>query len=145
MPTERRILNTLHQRGYKLTHQRRALIKAVYSSKAHLTPATMYQKVKKECPKIGLVTVYRTLQLLDRFGFLCKVHTDSNSNSYLLSSSPEHHHHLVCSICGSVVNFVDCGLQQLEERLTRESRYKIEDHFLEFSGRCQRCLRQKPG
>jgi Fur family ferric uptake transcriptional regulator len=104
----------------------------------------MCQKVKKEYPKIGLVTVYRTLQLLDRFGFLCKLHTNSNSSSYLLSSLSAHHHHLVCSSCGTVVNFVDCGLQQLEERLTHESGYKIEDHFLEFSGRCQRCLQQKP-
>ena len=131
--------SVLKQRGYKLTPQRRAVLSVVASSCEHLTPAAIYERVHQERPDIGLVTIYRTLEILADLGLICEVHAGSNCRSYLVRRPAEHHHHLICSDCDTVVDFVDCDLSGLEQRLSRETDFEIESHLLEFLGRCQNC------
>ena len=137
--TEREILTSLRRHSYKLTPQRRAVIRAITSSHDHLTPAAICDKVRQEHPGIGLVTIYRTLDLLADLGLICEVHSGGNCRSYLMRRPQEHHHHLICSECGTVADFTDCDLSELAHRLSRETGFEIEEHLLEFSGRCQNC------
>jgi Fur family ferric uptake transcriptional regulator len=136
--TEKRIASALRQHGYKLTPQRRAVIGAIAASPDHLTPADLYQKVHQKHPAIGLTTIYRTLEILARLELICELHTGGNGRSYTIGTR-EHHHHLICSVCGEVVDFSGYHLSQLEARLSRETGFEIEGHLLEFIGRCQRC------
>ena len=136
---ERKVTAVLKQHGYKLTPQRRAVINTIASSQDHLTPADIYERVQKEYPSIGLVTVYRTLEILIELGFICKVHAQGDCRSYLMRRPSGHHHHLVCSDCGVVVDFTDCDLGEMQKRLTGESGFRIDSHLLEFTGLCQAC------
>jgi Fur family ferric uptake transcriptional regulator len=135
----RKILGVLKQSGYKFTPQRRAVIEAAVSSHDHLTPAAIYEKVHQDHPNIGLVTVYRTLAVLDKLGLICEVHAGGSCRSYLLRRPDEHHHHLLCSACGRVVDFADCDLGELEGRLSRQTGFRVEGHLLEFLGLCPSC------
>ena len=135
---ERRMITGLKQQGYKLTAQRRAVIETITSSPDHLTPAVIYEKVQEDHSDIGLVTVYRTLDLLDKLGLLCELHTGGSCRSYTISTL-EHHHHLVCSGCGTVVDFPEFELGQIEQDLSRETGFRIDGHLLEFIGLCQDC------
>lgn len=137
--TENKIAAALREEGYKLTPQRRAIIAMIISSHEHLTPADIYEKVHREYPAIGLVTVYRTIEVLARLGLLCEVHVGGSCRSYLIRRPPEHHHHLVCSGCGKVIDFTNCELDALEERLSQETGFKIHSHLLEFLGWCNGC------
>jgi Fur family ferric uptake transcriptional regulator len=136
--TERRITAALKEHGYKLTPQRRAVIAAIAASADHLTPNDLYQKVHQGHPAIGLTTVYRTLEVMARLGLICELHAGGSCRSYT-TGAPEHHHHIICSGCGEVVDFSGYDLSPLEERLSRETGFEIEDHLLEFTGRCRRC------
>ena len=129
----------LKQQGYKLTPQRKALLKLITHSREHLSPAEIHDKVKKDCPGIGLVTIYRTLGILTRLGVICEVKPEGSSRSYLVRRESEHHHHLVCSSCGAVVEFTTYALRELEQRLSQNTGFRIEDHLLEFVGRCPDC------
>jgi Fur family ferric uptake transcriptional regulator len=51
----------------------------------------------------------------------------------------EHHHHLICSECDAVVDFTDCDLGELEQRLAQKFGFEIEGHLLEVFGYCQNC------
>ena len=137
--TEKKITSILRQRGYKLTPQRRVVLNVIASSQGHLTPAQIYDRVHQEYPDIGLVTIYRTLNILTELGLICEVHAGGNCRSYLIRRPPEHHHHLICSDCGRVIDFTDCNLGELEQRLSQETGFEIESHLLEFLGRCQDC------
>ena len=137
--TDRKVVAALRGHGYKLTPQRRAVIRVIASTHDHLTPATIYDKVHQEHPNIGLVTIYRTLEILDKLGFICEVHAGGNCRSYLARRPAEHHHHLLCSNCGLVIDFADCELGELEHKLSQETGFKMEDHLLEFLGRCPAC------
>ena len=136
--TERRIAAALRQHGYKLTPQRRVVIGAIAASQDHLTPAAIYQKVRRDHPTIGLATIYRTLDILTRLELICELHAGDSCHSYTIGT-PEHHHHLICSNCGEVIDFAGYDLSPLEQRLSRETGFEIEGHLLEFIGRCQNC------
>ena len=138
-PIEKAIIAELRQRGYKLTPQRCAVLNVIATSREHLTPAAIYQRVKQKNLGIGLVTIYRTLDVLAELGAICEVNAEGSSRSYLIRRAPEHHHHLICSDCGAVVDFTTCGLGELEQRLSQETGFKIESHLLEFVGRCHKC------
>jgi Fur family ferric uptake transcriptional regulator len=137
-PTAKKIASVLSQRGYKLTAQRWAVIDVVANSREHLAPAAVHERARRTHPAIGLVTVYRTLEMLYELGLICRVHRGGKSHSYTLAPSG-HHHHLVCSECGTVADFTGCGLEALQQRLSQESGFKIEGHLLQFLGHCQNC------
>lgn len=137
-PTEKKLVATLSQNGYKLTAQRRSVLGAIVSSHEHLTPAAVHERAKQDNPRVGLVTVYRTLELLSDLGLICCVHGEGRLRSYTLAPIG-HHHHMICSECGTVADFTDCDLSDLEERLSQETGFEIEGHMLEFSGRCSNC------
>ena len=135
---ERRLIAALRQHGYKLTPQRRAVIQTIAANQDHLTPAAIYERVHKENPDIGLVTVYRTLEILNKLNLICELHTGEGCPSYTLGAA-EHHHHLICDSCGRVVDFPECDISGLEQKLAEETRFKINRHVLEFMGLCQEC------
>lgn len=136
--TERKIAAVLREHGYKLTPQRRAVITAIASSPDHLTPTALHRKVQQDHPTIGLVTIYRTLEILVKLELTCELHAGGSCRSYTIAA-PGLHHHLICSNCGEVIDFSGYYLAELEQRLYRETGFEIEGHLLEFIGRCQNC------
>lgn len=137
--TERKVAATLRQHGYKLTSQRRVVIQAIASNQEHLTPAAIYETVHQGQPNIGLVTIYRTLEILARLKLICELHAGDSCRSYTISA-PEHHHHLICSNCGKVVDFPSCELEEAQQSLSKQTGFRIDGHLLEFIGLCQACL-----
>jgi len=140
--TEKKIESMLRQRGFKITPQRRTILSAITLSHEHLTPAAIHERVCRKHPGIGLVTIYRTLEILTELGLICEVHAGDNCRSYLIRRPPGHHHHLICSDCGTVIDFTDCDLSELEQRLSQESGFKISGHLLEFLGQCRNCRKR---
>ena len=136
--TGRRVLAVLKENGYKITRPRRAVIRVVTSSLDYLTPIAIYEKAREEHPDVGLVTVYRTLEVLNRLGLVCELHGGHNSRGYTIGT-PEHHHHLICSNCHQVVAFARCGLEEVQRGLADETGFRIDDHRLEFTGICPAC------
>ena len=140
--TEKKIESILRRCGYKITPQRRTILNAIIDVDEHLTPAAIYNRICQEHPGIGLVTIYRTLEILTSLGLVCEMHLCGNCRSYLMRRPSEHHHHLICSDCGTVVDFTDCDLSELEKRLSKETNFKINDHLLEFVGQCRNCRKE---
>jgi Fur family ferric uptake transcriptional regulator len=138
--TVRKATNILRRNGYKMTPQRRILLERIMQSHEHFTPATLHERVSRDTPGIGLVTVYRTVELLSRLGLLCCVYGEGNNRSYVMRRPESHHHHLICSGCGKVVEFMDCDITGLEEKLSKRTGFRIENHFLEVRGICPACM-----
>ncbi len=142
MTVEKDIARTFREHGYKLTPQRRAVIAAFCRSREHLTPAELHARLVAEHPGIGLVTVYRTLEILDELGLVCETHAGGTCHSYLVRGDANpHHHHLICSSCGRVENFTGCGLDKLQQGLAARTGFTITGHLLEFTGLCRACRR----
>jgi Fur family ferric uptake transcriptional regulator len=135
------VFDLLRSGGYRLTSPRRAVIHTLAQSDGWLRPETIYQQACEHAPTLGLVTVYRTLQLLTELGIARRVHTDDGCHGYTLA---EHHHghHLICKQCQQLVEFPGTeDLQPLIDQLEKTTGFTIEDHVLELSGLCPDCQR----
>ena len=138
MPIPKENLALLKDNRYKLTPQRKAIMRILTASPEHLTPAAIYARVVRRNPRFSLVTVYRTLNILAELGLVCEVRTGANSKSYV-AGNQEHHGHLICNKCGRVVDFTGHSLEDLEKKLGDEFGYRISDHRLDFYGHCPDC------
>ena len=139
--TEKKVAATLRQHSYKLTPQRRVVIRAIVSNQEHLTPTAIYEKVHQDHPDIGLVTIYRTIEILAKLKLICELHAGGSCHSYTISA-PGHHHHLICSNCGKVVDFPSCELEEAQQSLSKQTGFRIDGHLLEFIGLCQTCQKE---
>ncbi len=142
--TANRIAGILREHGYKLTPQRHILLKVIAAHHDHLSPDEIFEIARQEDPGIGKVTVYRTLELLNKLDLLCRVHAPDGCRGYMMRRPTEHHHHLVCSACGNAVDFTECDLNGLEKDLEAKTGFTIEGHLLELYGRCRNCRESGP-
>ncbi len=124
--------------GLRATPQRLAVLVAAASTKGYFTPQGLHENLKARHAVIGLTTVYRALEALERAGLICRIESAGDERLYTYCS-PVHHHHLVCDSCAQVVELDDCVLSGLVGQLERETGFAIHGHSLEFHGLCPTC------
>ncbi|MGF7431537.1 Fur family transcriptional regulator [Thermoanaerobacterium thermosaccharolyticum] len=139
------IKESLKQKGFKLTTQRRAILDVIIENREkHLSSEEIYDLVKEKYPEIGLATVYRTLQLFDELGVIYKLNFDDGRSRYELYHNEDHqHHHLICLKCGSVIEMEGDLLENLEEAIENTKNFQIVDHNVKFFGYCSKCKQNK--
>lgn len=130
----------LKEEGYRMTKPRRAVLEVLAANSVHLTPEDLYRQARQRYRKLGLVTVYRTLAILEGLGLIQRVHVDSGCHSFAaVRLDRGHHHQLICRACGRVEEFPDCALDDVMQTLQARTGFAIESHHLEVIGRCPKC------
>ena len=132
------ICQAINARGYKLTAPRRAVLDVIAVTQQSLTPAQIYTHARRRYSRLGLVTVYRTLDILVEAGVVRRIHMDDGCHGYALAQAT-HGHHLICSKCNQVIEFDGCDLNDLFRSVARKTGFRIEGHWLEVFGRCPKC------
>ncbi|NLN14534.1 MAG: transcriptional repressor [Tissierellia bacterium] len=133
---------SLKREGYKLTYQREAILNAIVENKdEHLSCEDIYNIVSKDCPEIGIATIYRTLQLFEKLDIVYKLNFDDGYSRYELNhgTGDHHHHHLICLGCGKVIEVKLDLLDSLEKEIEKDGMFKIVDHNVKFYGYCSEC------
>ena len=135
----------LKDHGLKVTNQRLLVLEALVSCpEKHLTTEEIYELVKVDFPEIGIATVYRTIQLLLELNLVDKINLDDGFVRYEIGSvrteeTKHHHHHLICLNCGKVISFQDDLLEELENKITKTTGFKIVNHEVKLYGYCEEC------
>jgi Fur family ferric uptake transcriptional regulator len=129
--------HALREAGHRLTQPRLAVLQVLQDSDAGLNPDEIHRQGKVICGSLGLVTVYRTLDLLAELGLVRRVHSEQHCQRYARAGT--NRHYLVCGGCHRVVEFPCAGLEGLIDRVGAETGYTIQDHLLELSGLCPDC------
>jgi Fur family ferric uptake transcriptional regulator len=129
--------HSLRQAGYRLTQPRLAILQVLQDNNEGLNPEEVYRQGRALCPSLGLVTVYRTLDLLVELGLVRRVHSEHRCHRY--ASAGVERHYLICRDCHRVIEFPCDGLDDLIESVRQQTGYTITDHLLELSGLCPAC------
>lgn len=138
--------NILRLSGYKLTAQRQALLKIIEATKErHLCTEEIFDEAKKSFSSIGLATVYRNLQLFEKLGFVHHILLDDGCMRFQIIDAQEkhRHHHLVCKICGEVMDVEEDMLESIEKKLSSEMGFTVQDHKVQFFGICKECAKRE--
>ena len=128
----------LKEKGYRLTSSRQKIVRALLGCGGHVTADGLLEEVHGIDTTVGRMTVYRTLELLSELGLIRPVYQGTGAAHYILLDGG-HHHHLICSGCDAVIEFEECGLQEVGKLLAERFDFAIEGHLVEFYGRCQNC------
>lgn len=131
-------LEQLHASGYRITEPRRAIVELMATTTHALSPIEVYDNGRRDYPRLGLVTVYRTLERLEDLGLVQRVHMPDGCHRYLRAVQG-HQHLLSCTRCGQVEMFAGDDLNALTERVEQTTGYRVEDHWLQLFGLCPRC------
>jgi Fur family ferric uptake transcriptional regulator len=123
--------------GYKVTEPRLAVLKAAVACDGAFTAVDLEQWLAHAARSPGQVSIFRTLKLLTALGLLQRIHGVDECHRYTLCRG--HAHRVVCTLCGRLVEFGDCGMDELAARVEQVTGFSIQGHLLEFFGRCPRC------
>ena len=135
--------NHLRRVGLKQTAQRDVILRAFIDTRDHLSTDELYRVVKKKDATIGFTTVYRTLKLLAECGLASEVAFNDGITRYEAQYNRRNHHHLVCTECGSSVEFFSPEIERLEQEIGRSNHYSTTRHTFQVYGICEAC--QKKG
>ncbi|HXZ80784.1 MAG TPA: Fur family transcriptional regulator [Terriglobales bacterium] len=129
--------------GLKHTEQRDAILKTFLETRDHLSTEELHRLVKKKDPKIGFTTVYRTLKLFTECGLASEVAFHDGISRYEHQYNRRSHHHMVCTECGSSVEFFSPELSRLEEEIGRQHGYTPTRHTFQIYGVCEDCRKKR--
>ena len=135
------LTRALQAQGLKLRRARLAVCRVLGETDAHFTVAEVHRRARRTDGRIGLASVYRIMDVLERLGLVNHVHMDHRHRHYA-TATDGHCHHLVCRTCGVVVEFSDCHADAMIRVLARRTKFRIEAHCMDFFGQCPTCLRR---
>jgi len=125
--------------GLKHTGQRDTILHTFLATREHLSTDELFRLVRKKDPKIGFTTVYRTLKLLAECGLASEVAFHDGIARYEHQYNRRSHHHMVCTVCGSSVEFFSPEVDRLEQEIGRKHRYETTRHTFQIYGVCEDC------
>ena len=92
----------LSKAGYRLSEPRKTIMKLMETTEKPLNPLGIHRLLREQGVHLGLVSVYRTLELFLSLGLISQVFQQDGLVGYLPSSF-EHHHFIVCQNCQKAV------------------------------------------
>jgi Fur family transcriptional regulator, stress-responsive regulator len=133
----------LRQRGYRVTVQRLAVLRAVTSS-PHTTADTIAETVRAEVGFISLQAVYDVLGVLVDVGLVRRIQP-AGSPARFEARVSDNHHHVICRYCGRVAD-VDCAAGLAPCLTAVDDRgYEIDEAEVIYWGRCPECQAKNQG
>jgi Fur family ferric uptake transcriptional regulator len=126
-------------RAEYVTRPREQITAILRAERRYLSAAEISERLKRDKAKVALSTVYRTLEHLQSKGEIEARVDEAGEATYVLCGGQSHHHHAICRSCGRIED-VDCGaVEQLAKAVRADNGFQIEDHAMEFFGRCTSC------
>ncbi|MGH3735897.1 MAG: Fur family transcriptional regulator [Micromonosporaceae bacterium] len=122
------------------TRQRSALIGLLDELEEFRSAQDLHALLRQRDERIGLTTVYRTLQALADAGEIDVMRPAGGDHLYRRCSQG-HHHHLVCRHCGRTVEVDGPAVERWADRVAAQHGYSDVSHTLEIFGACPTCTR----
>src|SRR5437764_7638751 len=137
-----RFAGFLGEQGLKLTSERSALVREIFATHYHFEADELLFKMKEKGLKISRATVYRTLELLVKSGMVRRVHLGEDHYHYEHVTGISHHDHLICTTCGTVIEFVDPELERRQREICERKKFTPTFHNLQILGVCESCRKK---
>ncbi len=138
----------LDRNPFRLTYQRKIILEELKNLGNHPTVDDVYLSVKKKLPRISMSTVYRSLDVLAKNGFIKKLEPIDVQKRF--DGNINEHFHFYCTNCGRVEDIILDGekeleeaLKKIQENLKKSGNYAVKGYTLEFFGICKNCKKDR--
>jgi Fur family ferric uptake transcriptional regulator len=125
----------------KATRQRAAIAGALEKAGGFRTAQELHDHLRRGEAKVGLTTVYRTLQAMAESGDVDVLRSADGEAIYRRCSTENHHHHLVCRSCGHSVEIASAAVEEWAEDSAERHGFTAVTHSAEVYGLCRGCAK----
>ena len=126
--------------GHRASPARTEVIEAIASLGCSVTAREVSELLRERGSGVGLASIYRALELLDRLGLIKRFDVGEGTARYEPAHpSGEHHHHVVCDSCGRVEPFEDEALERAIHHLSDTVSFEVAAHDVTLHGECPAC------
>lgn len=129
--------------GVRCTRQRTAVINVLKEIDNFSSVKAIHNELVKRNQRVGLTTVYRTLQSLEEIAAVDVLHVTGGETLYRSCSSEAHHHHLVCTQCGNTKEIDGGPVESWANEVAREYGFTLTGHDAEIYGLCPACAEKQ--
>ncbi|MCA9373845.1 MAG: Fur family transcriptional regulator [Candidatus Gracilibacteria bacterium] len=132
-------IESLRQKGFRITNIRRKLIEIFSTGKKPLSVQELIEKLAKSDITANKTTIYREVYFLLEQDILVEIDFGDRKKRYE-SAESEHHHHIICLKCSKVQDIhLESDLSEDQKKIEQETNFTITNHTLEFFGLCNTC------
>ena len=133
--------NLIKEKKLSLSHLSLLIYQELSNASSPLSPLEIYQDLLKKRKRIGLTSIYRSLDLFESLGIVFKI-ANGSGVKYKLCELENHQHHIICKACGNVVELNFCDIWDWSKKVSESTGYQVVDHQLNFLGFCKACRPQ---
>lgn len=135
----KRLTAYIQAHGGLVTRPRMAVAEVFFRMQGHPGIEDLIAKVRRRHPGIGEATVYRTMRLLVEAGLAVPRDFGEGFSRYEACVEDGHHNHLVCTVCGRIIEFTDPAVDAIHQAVTERHGFLGRQHRLEVYGLCREC------
>jgi Fur family transcriptional regulator, ferric uptake regulator len=133
-------LRTLAAAGHRASEPRAEVIDAIARLGCSVTAKEVAVSLREDGSNVGLASIYRALELLERLGLIKRFDIGEGVARYEPAHpGGEHHHHVVCDSCGMVEPFEDDALERAIQGLSERVDFSVAAHDVTLHGECPAC------
>ena len=123
----------------RLTKQRQAVLDELTRVTDFRSAQQIFEDLHSQGHRVGLATVYRSLQGLAEDGRVDTLRSSDGESLYRSCTSNHHHHHLVCRECGFTEEIEQSQIESWVTRVAQAHGFTGVEHSLELFGTCSTC------
>ena len=138
-PETQVLIDYLRENKLKVTPHRELILETFLNHEGHRSVEDIYRTVRKEDPRVGYTTVYRTMKLLAECGLARSIDLADGITRYEHLFNHEHHDHMICMECGTSIEFFNADIESVQDAASGQLGFKVLDHKLQIYGVCRKC------
>ena len=123
----------------RMTKQRQAVLDELTRMTDFRSAQQIFEDLHSQGRRVGLATVYRSLQGLAEDGRVDTLRSSDGESLYRSCTSNHHHHHLVCRECGFTKEIEQSQIESWVTRVAQAHGFTGVEHSLELFGTCSTC------
>ena len=123
----------------RMTKQRQAVLDELTRVSDFRSAPQIFEDLHSQGQRVGLATVYRSLQGLAEDGRVDTLRSTEGEVLYRSCASDHHHHHLVCRECGFTEEIEQSQIESWVSAVAADHGFSDVEHSLELFGLCASC------
>lgn len=135
---ERQLLDYIEEKKLNKSEGRFVMLRCICDFKKHFGLEALGKKMEEHHYSVSRATLYNTMNTFLEAELVVRHAMLSKDKEYELKALAFSHYHLICSVCGKVVEVKNDRIQEVITK-TRFPRFTTHYHELYIYGLCSKC------
>jgi Fur family ferric uptake transcriptional regulator len=140
---KKQFMRLFREQGLDRFDERFQVLEAFLQLDHHVSHAEIVTQLKKNGIRLNDEFVISSMEHLCRFGFASKVEFDGGEPLYEHRHLGIHHDHMICTKCGTILEFKDEALEKQQQKVAKEYGFHMLQHRMEIYGLCSACMAKR--